>query len=48
MRLLPASDVAREQNHAARLQPCEQQPESRRHLSAVEAHNQQLADFFGN
>ena len=43
--LLGSPNVAREQNHSRGLQPLEQGTEARRHLSAVEADDQELADM---
>src|SRR5271166_3011554 len=43
--LLGGLDVAREEDYARRLQPFEQGSEARRHLGAVEADDEKLADF---
>jgi hypothetical protein len=48
VRLLSACDIACEKNYARRLQPREQGTEPRRHLGAIEAHDQQLADLSGD
>jgi len=44
MRLIGAGDVAGKENYACRLDAFEQGSEARRHLSAVEADDQELAD----
>ena len=46
--LLATDDIARKENHTRRLQSCEQGTESRRHLGAVEADNEELANLGGN
>src|SRR5882724_9053754 len=45
-RLLGTCDVARKQDHAGWLDACEQRSETRIHLGAVEADDQELADLF--
>ena len=46
--LLGSDDVAREQNHAGRLNTREQGSEASRHFGPVEADDEELADVLAN
>ena len=46
--LFAMNDIAREKYHTRRFEPREQGTEPRRHLGAVEAHDEQLADLSGD
>jgi hypothetical protein len=48
VRLFSTVNIASEEDHARGLQTTEQGTKAGRHLSAVEAHDEQLADLSGN